>query len=75
MTNVAAESASAPDHPTGAAATNDPRPGLAIIANSHTPYRLHLHRRIARDARRDRRERLDWILREPEFAPLDIELT
>ena len=23
------------------------RPGLAIIANSHTPYRLHLHRRIA----------------------------
>jgi len=23
------------------------RPGVAIIANSHTPYRLHLHRRIA----------------------------
>src|SRR3954469_9480604 len=22
---------------------------LAIIANSHTPYRLHLHRRIARE--------------------------
>src|SRR3954451_15472352 len=23
------------------------RPAIAIIANSHTPYRLHLHRRIA----------------------------
>jgi glycosyltransferase involved in cell wall biosynthesis len=25
------------------------RPGLAIIANAHTPYRLHLHQRIARE--------------------------
>lgn len=28
---------------------NDPRPAVAIIANSHTPYRAHLHRRIARE--------------------------
>lgn len=27
----------------------DPRPAVAIIANSHTPYRAHLHRRIARE--------------------------
>jgi len=27
----------------------DARPAVAIIANSHTPYRLHLHRRIARE--------------------------
>src|SRR5689334_10279056 len=24
-------------------------PGLAIIANCHTPYRIHLHQRIARE--------------------------
>jgi glycosyltransferase involved in cell wall biosynthesis len=27
----------------------DPRPGIAIISNSHTPYRLHLHQRIAKE--------------------------
>ena len=27
----------------------DQRPGVAIIANAHTPYRLHLHRRIVRE--------------------------
>lgn len=27
----------------------DPRPAIAIIANSHTPYRAHLHLRIARE--------------------------
>jgi len=25
------------------------RPGIAIVSNSHTPYRLHLHRRIVRE--------------------------
>ena len=29
--------------------SEDARPGVAIIANSHTPYRLHLHLRIARE--------------------------
>src|ERR1700733_6770983 len=25
------------------------RPPIAIVSNSHTPYRLHLHQRIARE--------------------------
>ena len=27
--------------------STDPRPAIAIVSNSQTPYRLHLHRRIA----------------------------
>jgi len=33
--------------PTFAAVEPETRPGVAIISNSQTPYRLHLHRRIA----------------------------
>ena len=29
--------------------SQDTRPAIAIVSNSHTPYRLHLHRRIARE--------------------------
>src|SRR5687767_1779028 len=28
---------------------NDNRPAIAVISNAHTPYRLHFHRRIARE--------------------------
>src|SRR5258706_1427681 len=37
-----------PSVPLGA---QEPRPAVAIICNSHTPYRLHLHLRIAREVR------------------------
>jgi glycosyltransferase involved in cell wall biosynthesis len=33
--------------PVAAPSIRDSRPGLAIISNEQTPYRLHLHRRIA----------------------------
>src|SRR6266511_1945387 len=29
--------------------TSRHRPAIAIVSNSHTPYRLHLHKRIARE--------------------------
>jgi glycosyltransferase involved in cell wall biosynthesis len=35
--------------PTQAPQTADHRPAIAIVSNSHTPYRLHLHQRIARE--------------------------
>lgn len=34
------------DEPTG---SGDARPGLAVVANALTPYRVHLHRRIAEE--------------------------
>ncbi len=34
---------------TARSASPDTRPAIAIVSNSQTPYRLHLHRRIARE--------------------------
>src|SRR5277367_6400785 len=35
--------------PQSAPPAADTRPAFAIVSNSQTPYRLHLHRRIARE--------------------------
>src|SRR4051812_11186436 len=35
------------DNPASSKMSSDPRPGLAIIANVLTPYRVHLHKVIA----------------------------
>lgn len=47
LSNPAVPSTPAPPQATEPGRGTDPRPAVAIISNSHTPYRLHLHQRIA----------------------------
>ncbi len=38
-----------PEHPGPSSQAPDPRPGLAVISQELTPYRVHFHRRIVRE--------------------------
>jgi len=56
----------------GEAGTADGRPVLAIIANTQTPYRLHLHRRIAAEIPELKLHSLyQWPVGHDEFTALE----